>query len=169
MITRLTKGHFSALAGSNSILESENTTSQLGGFGVGLLHGRDDLFEFGMVFLAGLSEADGSAVLLANQVAETGLTLDNAVRNVHLAAKGGKPHNQFDGVNIVRDDNQLGLALFDKSGNMVDTELDHLGLVARLGVTSLSFEIGLGHETLLLVFLGFRAVMRHDAEQVGGL
>ncbi len=43
--------------------------------------------------------------------------LNDAVRDLHLPAQGWKPHNQLNWINIMSDDNQLGLALREKHSN----------------------------------------------------
>jgi len=85
-----------------------------------------------------------------------------------LAAKGGKEDNEFNGVNVVRDQNERGLLVLNKSNNVVETVLDDVGLLADvlLGLT-LGHSGGLLVETLLLVGGGLGAVLVEELESLG--
>lgn len=72
-----------------------------------------------------------------DQLTQTGLALDNAVGNIHLAAQGGEPHNKLDGVNIVSDDHQLGLLRLNELGDVIQTVLNVLGLGTSLHILRL--------------------------------
>lgn len=56
----------------------------------------------------------------------TDLALHDAVRHAHLAAEGGEPDHQLDGVDVVRDHNERRLLLLDEGGHVLEAELDHL-------------------------------------------
>ncbi|OZJ05331.1 hypothetical protein BZG36_01596, partial [Bifiguratus adelaidae] len=56
-----------------------------------------------------ISESNGGSSLLANDGSKTSLALDNAVWHTHLTAKSGKPDHNFNGVNIVSNNNQRSL------------------------------------------------------------
>ena len=43
--------------------------------------------------------------------AKASLSFNNAVRDLHLPAQGWKPHNQFNRINIMSNDNKLSLVL----------------------------------------------------------
>ena len=70
----------------------------------------------------------GVDYLLVNDCPETGLALDDGVRNTHLAAQGRQVDDQLNGVNIVWDENQGGLLVLDEGNNMVEAVLDGVGL-----------------------------------------
>jgi hypothetical protein len=48
---------------------------------------------------------------------KAGLSFNNAVRDLHLPAESWKPHNQLNRINIMSDDNKLGLALQKKKSD----------------------------------------------------
>ena len=58
-----------------------------------------------------------------NKLAEGSFSLNKTVRDVHLFAELGKPDNEFDGFDVVGNDNQLSLFVFDEFGDVVQTKL----------------------------------------------
>ena len=80
------------------------------------------------VFSVDIGQSNTRTVLEANKSSESGFTLDNAVWDAHSAAEGWKEKNNFNWVNIVSDDDQLGAFLFDLSGNTVDTDRQEVWL-----------------------------------------
>ena len=46
--------------------------------------------------------------LLVDDLTKGGLALDDAVWHLHLAAEGWQPDDQFDGVDVVGNHNELG-------------------------------------------------------------
>jgi len=89
----------------------------------------DELIELGLVLLVHIGESKSSGGLAVHHLTQTSLALDNAIRNLHLAAQSRKPDHQLNGVNIVGNDNKLGLLLLDESGDVVQAELDDLAEV----------------------------------------
>jgi hypothetical protein len=73
-----------------------------------------------------------------------------------LSAKVWQPKNKLDWVNIGSNDDQLGLLLLNKSGDMVETTLDKVWLLLVNGLL-VSFSLSLFGESLFLLFfiLGF--------------
>ena len=67
-----------------------------------------------------------------NDRTETGLALDDGVGDTHLAAESREEHNELDGVDIVRDDDERGLLGLDKGDGMVKTVLDEERLLLGL-------------------------------------
>jgi hypothetical protein len=101
-------------------------------------------------------------------VTKTGLTLDNHVRDIHLAAQGGKPDNELDRVNVVGDDDETSTLLLNKLGHVVETVLEDLGLGGcNLLTSSLGGGGSLKTGSLLLGTLG--TVRGEEAEEVGSL
>lgn len=134
---------------------------------VGSLEGIHESLELGDVLLVDLSDGEDGSSLLVNKVAETSLALDNAEGNVHLAAQGGEPDDELDGVNIVGDDNELGSTRLNKVGHVVETVLDGLGLGGSSGGLTSSLGSGGGLEAVHLLLLGLRAVSSEELEKVG--
>lgn len=136
---------------------------------VSLLGGGDELGKLSLVLGADLGESKDSSGLLVDHSSETGLTLDNAVGDTHLAAKGGKEDNQLNGVNIVGDEDQGSLLVLDQTNNVVKTVLDSVGLLGDiLLLLSVLDGLGLTDETLLLLSLGLGAVLVEETEELGG-
>lgn len=131
------------------------------------LDGRHEGSEIVLVFGLDISQNDGSSSLLVDEGSETRLGLDDAVGDSHLAAKGGQPEDELNGINIVGDDNQLGLLGFYESGDVVDTVLDHDGLLALIDLGTTGSLLGELSETDLLVSSGFRAVLVEQLEELG--
>ena len=92
--------------------------------------------------------------------AETSLALHDDVRDTHLAAKRGEEDDKLNGVDIVGDNNEVGLLRLDESNTVVETVLDEEGLlgVLSLGLLLLSGGLGDSLKTSLLLLLGLRAV-----------
>ena len=67
-----------------------------------------------------------------NDRAKTGFALDDNVGDTHLAAESREEHNELDGVDIVRDDDERGLLGLDKGDGMVKTVLDEERLLLGL-------------------------------------
>lgn len=70
-------------------------------------------------------------------------------------------HHNFNGINVVRDDNQFGFTFLNKSCYVIKTELDVNGL-GSLASTTL-FSGSLKTELLLLLSLG--RVLREELEE----
>jgi len=98
------------------------------------------------------------------ELAESGLTAEEAVWDILAAAKSGQVDHALNGVNVVSDDHELGLVLFNEGGDVVETELEVHGLGA-LGVLVLG---GL-EEAGLLLLLGLGLVLTEELEELGRL
>ena len=67
--------------------------------------------------------------------AETGLALDDDVRDTHLAAESGEEDDELDGVDIMSNDDKRRLLRLDKGDGVVETVLDKqrlLGILLRM-------------------------------------
>lgn len=99
---------------------------------------------------------------------ETGLALDDGVRDTHLAAESGQENNQLNGVNVVGDENEGSLLVLNETDDVVETVLDVVGL---LGDILLLLALGDGgsllEETVFLLGLGLRAVLGQKLEGLG--
>lgn len=136
--------------------------------GVALLDGREELGELGLVLGANLGQGQDGGGLLVDDGTETGLTLDNGVRDTHLAAESGEEDNELNGVNIVGDEDEGSLLVLNEANNVVETVLDVVGLLGDiLLLLALGDGGGLLDETLLLLDLGLRAVLGEELEGLG--
>ncbi len=115
------------------------------------------------VLLVDFSESNSGSSLHVDKFAEVGLATDEAVRNVLTSAKGGQVDNSLNGVNVVSDHNELGLALLNEGGNVVQAELDVDGLGGFAGTTILSGLL----KTKLLLLLGLWFVLSEELEKLG--
>lgn len=70
----------------------------------------------------------------------------------------------LDGVNVVCDHNELGLALFNKRGHVVETELEVDGLGGLASTLGLSLSL----ESVLLLLAVLRRVLSEQLEKLGG-
>lgn len=90
--------------------------------------GRGEVVELTFVFFSHLSEGDCGGVLLVDEFSKSGFSLDEAVGDVHFFAELGQPDNHFERLDVVGNDDQLGLLVLDEFGHVVETELEVEGL-----------------------------------------
>jgi len=130
--------------------------------------GHEDLgefFEILVVFLVDFGEGEAGSGLLVDELTEVCLSSDEAEGNILLSAESGEEADHFDGVNIVSDNDELGLVLFDESGNVVETVFD----VERLGSLGLvTLGGGISGQSSLLLSARFRAVLGEELEELAG-
>lgn len=89
-----------------------------------------------VVFLSHISNSNASSGLLVDKLTESCLTLDEGIGDTLLSAESWEESHKFNWVNVVSDDNELCLAFFDESGNVVKTELEYVWLGTLLGITT---------------------------------
>lgn len=107
--------------------------------------------------------------LLVDDSAETSLALDNGIGHTHLLAKGGQEDNQLNGVDVVGDEDQRSLLVFDETDNVVQTILDRVWFLADVLLLLALLDGGsLLQQTVLLLDLGLRAVFVEELESLGG-
>ena len=102
------------------------------------------------IFLSNLGEGDAGSGLGVAKLTKSSLTLDDAVWNILLSAESWEEDHHLKWVDIVGDDNELGLTFLDEGGDVVKTELegdwlwsDEAVLLSALSGLSLSLESGL--------------------------
>ena len=79
-------------------------------------------------------------------------TTDEGEWNSLSSAESWQMYHNFNGINVVRDDNQFGFTFLNKSCYVIKTELDVNGLGSLAGTTL--FSGSLKTELLLLLSLG---------------
>lgn len=131
------------------------------------LDGRDESSKLLLVFRLDINKGKSSGSLLVDKCSQTGLGLDNAVRDTHLAAEGWEPDNEFNGVDIVGNDNEGGLLGFNEGSDVVDTVLDDNGLLALVDLVTGSSGLSGSSKTGLLLNLGLGAVLVEELEELG--
>ena len=163
------------LAGSHHVLvlDSHDSTAPLSGeVGVVIelrLEGRGELLEVDEVFSADVGEGDAGSGLKVDELAEVGLSADEAEGDTLLSAESGEVHHDLDGVDVVGDDNKLGLVLLDESGHVVETKLEVHGLLGLVGgVLVLSTGLGLSLESEGLLLVGLGHVLGEQFKKLGG-
>ena len=115
------------------------------------------------VFLSDISESDAGGGLEVHKLAEVGLAADEAEGDTLLSAESGQVNNELNRVDVVGDDNELGLVLLDEVGHVVETELE----VDGLGGLGRSTGLGRFLETLLLLLPGLGHVLGKQFKELG--
>ena len=107
------------------------------------------------------SESDGGSSLQVDKLAEVGLATNEAVGNILASAESGQVDNSLNWVNVVSNHYELGLALLDKSSNVVKTKLDVDWLGGLASTTVLSGFL----KTELLLLLGLWLVLSEELKK----
>ena len=107
------------------------------------------------------SESDGGSSLQMDKLAEVGLATNEAVGNILASAESGQVDNSLNWVNVVCNHYELGLALLDKSSNVVKTKLDVDWLGGLASTTVLSGFL----KTELLLLLGLWLVLSEELKK----
>lgn len=136
--------------------------------GVVDLDSRDQLGEFSLVLGLDLSESENRGSLATDDGTETGLTLDDGVRDTHLAAESGKEDDEFDRVDIVGDDDEVGLLVLDQRNDVVQSRLDEEGLLRLVRLLAIGEVGSLGLEANLLLLLRLSLVLVEETEELSG-
>jgi len=114
----------------------------------------NELGELVLVLVLDTGDDEGGGGLLVDDGTEACLALDDGVGDVQLAAKGGKPNDELEklfvnttkgvpkkqkkkkgylnGIDIVGDEDKLGLLLLNEGSDVVDAKLDSDGLLGGL-------------------------------------
>jgi len=127
-------------------------------------HGGLQLVKVLLVSLVALGDSQAGGGLLVDELSEAGFGLDDAVRNFHLAAQSRHPADSLDWVNIVGDDDELGLLVLNQGGDVVETEFqDSRGL--GVNVTTLRLGFSRVSETLFLLGASLRLQLLQEADE----
>jgi len=124
-----------------------------------------EVLKVGEVFTADLGEGNAGSGLLVDELTEGSLTTDEGEGNTLLSAESREEDHQLDGVDVVSNDNQLSLLLFNEGGHVVETELEMNGLLSLLVLGG--FSLRLKSKLLLLSVLG--RVFSEELDKVGSL
>jgi len=135
----LNSEHLLALEQAHLGLEAHNTSTPpleyFSVLGVLRLERISEALEGVAILRVDGGESNNGGVLLVDEGSETATALHDAVRDTHALAKGGEEDNKFDGVNIVGDDDKLGLLLLNEVGHVLEAVLENGGGVASSGGT----------------------------------
>lgn len=154
------------------VLDTHNTATPVSSEGLVLVELSAEVLgeelEVGEVLLADLGEGDASGSLGVDELAEACLALDEGVGDTLLSAEGGEESHDLQGVNIMSDHDELGLALLNELGNMVKTELEDDGLGTLLGTGTAGLVLSLSSESGGLLLLGLGLVLGEKLEELRG-
>jgi len=155
------------------ILDAHNTTTPVSSEGLVLVELSTEVlgknFEVLEVFLADFSESDAGSGLLVDELAEACLTLDEGEGDTLLSAEGRKEDEELDRVNIVSHNDELGLALLNELGNVVETELEDDWLSTLLGISTTLLGLSLRLESGLLLLLGLWLIFSEQFKELACL
>ena len=156
------------------------------------LGGLDEGGESLVVLGSDVLQGDDGGSLLVDDCSETGLVLDDDVRDTHLPrrtwrrgqpdsgpstimpthlpAESGQEDDQLDRVDVVGNDDQRSLLGLDEGDTVVQPVLGEQGLLRVLGgglFTLGGLGLGLLEETGLLLLLGLGLVLVQELEELG--
>ena len=101
--------------------------------------------------------------------AESGLALDDGIRDTHLSAECWDEDDQLNRVNIIGDENQSGLLVLNQADDVVETVFDGIWLLADILLLLALLDCsGLLQQSLLLLRLALRSVLVQKLESLGG-
>lgn len=127
----------------------------------------DEGSEITLVLALDVLKSNNSSSLLVDDGTETGLALDDDVRDTHLAAEGREVDNELDGVNIVSDHDEGGLLRLDQGDDVIKTVLGEQGLLGIIfSILVLSSSSSGGFEAGLLLLLALGSVLVQELEQL---
>lgn len=139
------------------VLDAHNTATPVSSEGLVLVELSAEVlgknFEVLEVLLADFSESDASGGLLVDELAEASLTLNEGEGDSLLSAESREESEEFNGVNVVSNNNELSLTLFNEFSDVVETELDNnwLGGLFGISTTLLGLSLTLKSDLLVLV------------------
>ncbi|KAH3670509.1 hypothetical protein OGAPHI_001024 [Ogataea philodendri] len=169
---KLNSSNSSSLGQLGSSLGSHDTSTPVSSLvlvflGEVSVDGGDKLGQSSLVLWSDVDQSSNSTGLLVDQGSESSLTLDNGVWNTHLSAQSWEENNKLDWVNIVSDQNQLGLLVLDQRDNVVQSVFDNkwLGRDVLLLLT-VSNSSGLLGESLLLLSSSLWSVVVQELEHL---
>jgi len=152
------------------VLDTHNTTSpgsaHLLVFVELELESGGEFLEIDHVFLVVFGDSDTGGGLLVDESTESGLSSNEAVGNILLSAEGREEAHDFDGIDVVGNDNEFGSTVFNELSDVVKTELeeDGLGSGLILGGTS-----GNGLQSVGFGLAGLRRVLGEELKEVSSL
>lgn len=106
------------------------------------------------IFLSDISYSDAGGGLLVDELTESCLTLNEAVSNTLLSAESWEECHEFEWVDVVGNNDELGLTFFNEGSNVVKTELEHVWLGTLLNITTSLLVFSFLLESGLLFLLG---------------
>lgn len=130
------------------------------------LGGGDNGGKFLLILTTNVLESEDSSSLLMNDGTETGLGLDDHVGNAHFTTQSGNEDNQFDGINIMSNNNKVGLFRLNEGDTVVQPIFDEERLLVFLLSLAFSSGLSLGFKSGLFLLLGLRTIFVQQLEQL---
>ena len=124
--------------------------------------------ESSLILRVDTSQAYASGGLLVNEGTELSLARDNGVSNTHLVAEGGEPYNEFEGIDVVSNQDELGLLLLDELGDVVETVLGDEDVLLGFDGLAFSFSLGLLDTLGLLFSSSLGSILGEETEDISG-
>ncbi len=107
-----------------------------------------------IVFLSNIGDGNAGSSLSVNELSESCLSLDESIGDSLLSAESGEESHEFDGVDIMSNNNELSFTFFNELGNVVKTEFQNVWLGTLFGITTGFLGFSFLKKSGLLVFLG---------------
>jgi len=123
-----------------------------------------ETIEISQVFFADIGDGDAGGSLQVAKLTEVGFSADEAEGDTLLSAESRKEDDHLDWVDVMGDNDEFGLVLFDEGGYVVKTKLEMVWLGGLAG-TSFGFFL----QTFLLVLLGLWAVFAEQFKELACL
>lgn len=103
--------------------------------------------------------------LLVNKNPEPRLAFDDGIGHTHLATQRRQEYHQFDGIHVVRNEDQIRLPLLDQGNDVIQAEFDRVRLFADIFLFLAFPDRGRFFQQALFLFsLGFRLVFGKEFE-----
>ena len=101
--------------------------------------------------------------------AQAGFTFYYCVGHAHFTAEGGKEDDEFDGVDVVGDQDEIRFFVFDQADDVVEAVFDGVGFLAHV-LLLLAFFHGRGffQQSFVLLGFGLGLVFVQELEGLGG-
>ena len=111
-------------------------------------------FQILVVFLSHFGKSDAGGSLGVDELSESCLSLDEGVGDSLLSAEGWEEDQEFNWVNIMSHNDELGFTFFNELGNVVETVFndDRLGRFLGISITGLGLSFFL--KSGFLLFFG---------------
>lgn len=107
-----------------------------------------------IVFLSNIGDGNAGSSLSVNELSKSCLSLDESIGDSLLSAESGEESHEFDGVDIMSNNNELSFTFFNELGNVVKTEFQNVWLGTLFGITTGFLGFSFLKKSGLLVFLG---------------
>ena len=117
-------------------------------------------------FLTSVKATQAVGGLGVAELSKSGFSLDEAVWDFLLSAESWEEDHHLEWVDIVGNDNELGLTFLTEGGDVVETELKVHWLWSNFGVLSTLLGLSLGLESGLLVLSSLWGVLGKELQKL---